>query len=76
MHTFYKEHTGSYAVAVPWPTDNMKQGSSEHGWHVLFKGLSLYYAMYVVRYLNGGYMHLPVSGLDPEFIRILEECAA
>ncbi len=20
MHTLYKEHTGSYAVAVPWPT--------------------------------------------------------
>lgn len=73
MHTFYKEHEGSYAVAIPWPvtyvTGDLYQSTS--GWHVLFKGLSLPVAMRVVCILNGGTDHL-----TDEVIALLEECTA
>ncbi len=52
MHTFYKEHNGSYAVGVPWPTTI--DGTPHMDWHTLFSGLSLATAMRTVNHLNGG----------------------
>lgn len=71
MHSFYKEHEGSYAVGIPWPTINMKQGPEHNGWHVLFRGMSLQSAVRVVNALNGG-----ECVFEDEELVIMRECAA
>lgn len=73
MHTFYKEHKGSYAVAVPWLVRDSGDIGSYQDWHTLFRGLSLQEAMFTVRYLNGG----PTApAIDANFMSRLGECAA
>ena len=69
MHTLYKEHTGSYAVAVPWLVSD-GVGGSYSDWHTLFTGLSLPDAMGIVRYLNGGDL------VAKELLAMAKECAA
>ncbi len=69
MHTFYKEHDGSYAVAIPWVvTDGV--GGHYNDWHNLFKGLTLQLAVMTVVFLNGG------AKLSYEEWQIVKECAA
>ena len=73
MHTFYKEHDGSYAVAVQWLVSDGVSGSY-HGWHNVFNGLSLEMAIFMVHHLNGG--NRPSASYHPALLDILKECAA
>lgn len=72
MHSFYKEHDGSYAVGIPWTSGQMLGDMStlQTDWHTLFRGLSLPLAMRVVSRLNGG-----DDRFDVVDMKLLDECA-